>query len=429
MQKPLLEQLRTASRPLHEDNKSLPYFQEMLQGRIRLECYVTHLRAMAVILAAFESGLSRSDNPHLILLRRDYRPKLRLLQQDLLHFRRRIIPDVGRAMESALTIAADIRLKCMENPVALIGHFYVLEGSSQGARLLVPHIQEGLGLDDNHGLAYLTGHGHSSEGEWWDHAERLNRIPLEAEEREAAVNSAVDLFQGLLKVFQPLHPVDEDDLGYRSASLNPEAGTHPVPRGPAAMDAVLRASERALAECPYFVSRYGLRGLSFSDSDGAWLACLPDLDQQSMYDQVGWLGEVLAARGMPRILLQRHLEMLAEELGASAAENKDRCKRLLRAAERIDRSLRRFLAREKASALSRSFEERAGPARDGLAREIGRLVVAAAVDEADGLSNAVHSLVEWAASPERFSGQWIEAVHDLVARARREIGEGSSSRQ
>jgi hypothetical protein len=332
-------------------------------------------------------------------------------------------------MESALTIAADIRLQSVENPIGLIGYLYVLEGSSQGARLLVPHIQEGLGLDYDHGLAYLTDHGQSSEEEWPDLAERLNRIPLEAQEQEVAVNSAMDLFQGLLEVFQPLHPIDEDDLGYRSASLNPEAGTHPVPKDPAAIDAVLRASERALAECPYFVSRFGRRGFSFSDSDGAWLASLADLDLQSMHDQVGWLGEVLAARGMPRVLLQRHLEILAEELEASAAENKDRCERLLRVADHMARSRRSLLTREKALGLVRSFEEQAGSEQNGLAREIGKLVVEAAVDEADGLTNAVHSLVEWAAAPDRFSGRWIEAVDTLVAQARSEIGKGSSGRQ
>jgi hypothetical protein len=35
------------------------------------------------------------------------------------------------------SLAADIRLQSVENHVALIGHFYVLGGSSQGARQLL----------------------------------------------------------------------------------------------------------------------------------------------------------------------------------------------------------------------------------------------------------------------------------------------------
>src|ERR1700755_2547305 len=95
---------------------------------------------------------------------------------------------------------------------------------------------------------------------------------------------------------------------------NPEAGDHAVSMDPleqSAAEAAVRASWR---EFPYYPRRYGERGWRFSLSDTGWIETLCSLEAKEAQSQVFWLGGLLAARGMPTYLLERHVEHLYDEL-------------------------------------------------------------------------------------------------------------------
>src|SRR5688500_13777491 len=108
-----------------------------------------------------------------------------------------------------------------------------------------------------------------------------------------------------------------------ASSINPHAGTHPVTGDPSELEAARAAADRALEEFPYYLERYGERARLFGASDGAWLATLRDRDRDEIGREVLWLGSVLASRGMPRWLLERHLEVLHEELERLDPERSD----------------------------------------------------------------------------------------------------------
>lgn len=206
-----------------------------------------------------------------------------------------------------------------------------------------------------------------------------------------------------------------------AATVNPHAGFHPVTALSAELEAVRRATETALSEAPYYLERFGERGRLFGGSDGAWLVTLCDGDAAYIERQVLWLGRVLSARGVPRWLLQRYLRILHDELARSVPDSGARCAALLHAGALLEATQRRHLSDADARALAGTFELRADAAWAARLPGIGRILVAAVVDEAGGVPGAVSSVVDWAADPERFPDQWVNAVQATVAEARARV--------
>ncbi|HEV2149562.1 MAG TPA: hypothetical protein VGR37_19330 [Longimicrobiaceae bacterium] len=209
--------------------------------------------------------------------------------------------------------------------------------------------------------------------------------------------------------------------------LNPEAGSHPVCSDPHEIAAARRAGERSLQEFPYYRARYGERGRLFALSDGAWLVTLCAGEWPHVQQQVLWLGGVLASRGMPRLLLERHLRVLHAELTRELPQHGGRYDALLRAADHL-RELRRAALSDAAfQQLARDFADQVGS--DGQARlpGMGEILVAAVADESAGIARAVRSVEEWCADPGRFPGSWRAAVRATLAQARRSVSPSAAS--
>jgi hypothetical protein len=201
-------------------------------------------------------------------------------------------------------------------------------------------------------------------------------------------------------------------------SVNPFAGSHPITSDPVELEAVRLAAEAALREFPYFEERFGERARLFGTSDGAWLATLPGHSAGYVREQVLWLGAVLANRGMPRLLLERHLELLHAELVRLRPDRGERYAALLDAAALLRERRESRIAPADARAIEAAFEEQAGAGWRERLPGMGSILVAAAADEADGLTSAVGSVLEWALDPARFAAPWLLAVRTAIGRAR-----------
>jgi hypothetical protein len=204
-----------------------------------------------------------------------------------------------------------------------------------------------------------------------------------------------------------------------AAVINPFAGVHPVTASPALLRAVRHATEASLREAPYYLERYGDRGRLFGGSDGAWLVTLCQDDPEYVERQVLWLGRVLAARGMPRWLLQRHLEILHDEVARAVPDEPHLCRVLQGAAALLRDEQRRHLSEADARALAAAFDAQADPAWVARLPGMGRILASAVADEAAGIANATGSVEPWATDPARFPPRWIVAVRATLADARR----------
>lgn len=184
--------------------------------------------------------------------------------------------------------------------------------------------------------------------------------------------------------------------------FNPEAGATPAPVDPRDLALVERSAKIIWRAFPYFEWRYGPRGRAFGRSDAGYIVTLLELPDGVARQQIRWLIGVLAARGMPSLLIEVQLESLG---------------RLWRR----DRGDERFLgwAAElrdaRVGALDRAtFEEcerlcRAASRGDARRRGVGTLIAGAVADRALGIGEHDDALLGWLASKVPDEPAWTAA--------------------
>ena len=417
-----MTRLREATREIHAQIEALPYPQALERRELPLESYVGHLRAMAVAHSVLEHALSAGPDSRLGIVWRENLRGLPRVQSDLTFFAPQAVLDIPAVHEGAKALADRILQRSVDAPITLLGYLYVLEGSILGAEVLAPLVKETFKLDRQRGLTYLDWDNATARERWREFRDRMDAVPVSAAESDAIVAAAQEAFAGIHRIFQALYPFDPATLTFKITALNPEAGAHPMPEDPREVDAAIRAGERCCLEYPYFAWRYGERGQRYTRSDSAWLATLTGRDQAVVNAQVEWLGVVLASRGMPRILLQRHLELLYEELAVRAPEQReeDRAK-LLAAADHLAQQRRAVIADADFDAIRGGFEQAAGPDWRARLPGVGAMLVSAVADQAQGIPNAVASLAGWLSDPQRFPPHWIAAVREALREAQTRV--------
>ncbi len=198
---------------------------------------------------------------------------------------------------------------------------------------------------------------------------------------------------------------------------NPEAGLHPMLSDPVEIQAISAAAKASWEKFPYYAMRYGARGEAFTRSDSGFVATLLNSGEAELRQHVYWLGRVLASRGMPRWLLEEHLGLMFRELIRYNPEKRSRYLKLEKAHGLLRQARLSRISLDRFQVLGDSFQQWVG-SEIGHFREAGLLIVAAVADEKDGIARAVPSLVNWLASPARFSLRWRAAVHTIVTQSR-----------
>lgn len=412
----VMEQLRAATRAHHQRLESLPFAQALAQGTLPLHSYVGYLRALAVIHGVLEGELSRAKEPAVAAVWNDGMRKFPLLLRDLASFEDQLIGDVPGAVVAAVSAADAARLRSARDPLSLLGYVYVLEGATRGATVLRPWAAAAFGLTGE-GLRYLTNYGDRLEENWAAFTARMNSS-VEQPLAGRVIAAAVDLYDRVAMVIAHLYPSEADELRYFATTLNPEAGTHTVPQDLRAIQAAIRAGEITWRMFPYYALRYGDRGRRFTASDSAYLATLIDREAQAVAGEVAWLGRVLSSRGMPQILLETHVGILAEELAEDLPQQRDACAKLAAAARQLATARHAHLSEQACQELSAQFDAAVGPEWSGRLPRTGLLLASAVADERMGVESAVSSLVTQLVMPDRFPRTWIEAVHTTLKLAR-----------
>lgn len=414
----LMGEIKARCAEAHARTQEAPFFRALLQGRLPLESYVGQLRALFVVHGVLEKSLAESPEPRVRRVFQDSMRKIPSLQQDLRYFEPRGVADLKEAAAAAIAIDTRVRLRSLEDPLSLLGYLYVLEGSTLGARILKPHLASTFSLTDDGGLAYVTSYGGEVEVRFAEFKARMNALETSSEERLRIGEAATELFERLETVFAGLYPFSPESRTFLVTSINPEAGRHAVPDDERELRAAIRAGDRCWERFPYFEERYGERGRRFARSDGAWLATLPRLETAQVLRQTQWLGRLLAARGMPTILLQTQLEILADELTAAIPEKHLEYEKLRAAATDLQETRRRFVTESETATLASEFSLAIGPAWNTRFPHTGTLLVSAVADALAGAAAAVTSLKPWMTDAQRFTPEWIAAVNETLRRAR-----------
>jgi len=208
-----------------------------------LEAYIGQLRALSSIHGVIEPALANCIDERIASVWHNSMRKLPLLQQDLRYFEPRTVADLKEAVEAALNTADALRLIALEEPLALLGWLYVLEGSTLGAAVIRPMLARGFLLAGDEGLAYLHSYGSAIHERWAAYKQRMNALHLSAEAREQVTEAACQLFAQLETIFRALYPFPPESRTYLATSVNPEAGRHPIPADAREVQAAVQAGD------------------------------------------------------------------------------------------------------------------------------------------------------------------------------------------
>jgi hypothetical protein len=184
----------------------------------------------------------------------------------------------------------------------------------------------------------------------------------------------------------------------------PDAGETPAPSDPVDI-AIAEQSARVIWRAfPYFAWRYGERGARFGRSDAGYLLTLADVAEDFALSQIDWLAKLLAARGMPSILLEHQLEHLARLTSRQQRPSEPRLRLL---AAHLHRGR---LAVLDLHVLSHCEQRCRADARGEIRRHgVGRLIASAVADGARGLGAHDQALIRWFSDTDPDDVAWARA--------------------
>lgn len=414
----LFDDLKIKTTHLHQQLNNLPLIKQLENATLTHYLLSSWLRALAVVHASLETHLNQSLSPYLKTLWQPQMQKFGLLMQDLstepLHSALTIAP----AIQAAQALAAKIRLRGLEQPHSLIGSLYVLEGSTLGGQIIRPMVLRSPALA-NHELHYFSAYGTKTQTHWQNFKQQANDLPLTEQEQQQIFLAACEMFEGLKNILSALYPYQAGDLKSLVISVNPEAGNHPWPDNPAIIHAALLASEQCWQAYPYLQQRYGERGKRYSDSDSGWLCTLAKLEAGIVKQQVFWLAQVLAARGLPSLILADHLLYIAKALQNVAQVSDRQLDKLLDPATELKRGSAAYQTRLLQTFPNQYWQENL----DFQTFKLAELISGAFFDESCGRSNALQSLSTWLLREDGFSPATVLLIQRFIADCQAQQGE------
>lgn len=194
--------------------------------------------------------------------------------------------------------------------------------------------------------------------------------------------------------------------------LNPETGGHAIATDLSLLRAAIRAARTSYEGLPYYRDRYGDRGARFSVSDSSWIVHLVAAPEAVAVQQVFWLADMLATRGMPTWLMELHLDAMAEELTSTGLPS-----------GALPHAVAALAARRRPHVPDAALDSAETLVAERVTAPptapVGRLLAAAAADVRSGAARSGAPLVDWVADPVRTSAEdaaVLRGLHDHLSR-------------
>lgn len=191
----VMDRLKSETAAQHAAAEARPIEQAMVRGAVTRAQYASYLAQRHIIHGALE--------PHLARLRTTDSRFARFMDADLFQAERaradleHLGASAGIACDATRSYLGDVERWARETPVALLGAYYVFEGSKNGARYIARALGRALSLTPQAGMAYLDPHGDSQRERWMRFRETVNACEWSAAEAELMVAAAQRTFDAV----------------------------------------------------------------------------------------------------------------------------------------------------------------------------------------------------------------------------------------
>lgn len=188
---PIMQSLKEATAQQHSDAESRRLQQDLVKGRLPRETYGAWLGQMYLLHRALWEAIASGsgEHPELSQVVRDEGRHVANLQSDLA-----ALGVDGEGIEPLATTAralAEIGEVAVNDPLALLGYNYVLEGSMNGNRFIARAVAPTLGVP---ATSYLDPYGEQQRPSWLAYRERMNALELDADQAARMVRAAQAMF-------------------------------------------------------------------------------------------------------------------------------------------------------------------------------------------------------------------------------------------
>lgn len=186
----LLKQLREHTLDQHRAIERQKLVRELMAPGVGMQTYSAVLQRFFHFYADLETKLIPALHEFWISFPQAeyfYVPRSQLLKQDL--------ADLSVSPQH-LEGVATLSLPATSFPGAILGVLYVLEGSTQGGRVIGPHLTRSLGVSPSRGGRFFNLHAATDSG-WLGYQQLLGTLHADPSIIAPAVRAARDTFEGL----------------------------------------------------------------------------------------------------------------------------------------------------------------------------------------------------------------------------------------
>jgi heme oxygenase len=198
---------------LHKAAEGHRVQRSLLKGELSREMYATWLGQLLCVHRALESALRdlRQKKPAVARFVDDGRFQEPRIESDL----RTLGVDIGGVspLPAAKRLMAIIEMARAEQPIALLGMHYVLEGSTNGGVYIAKALRQAYGFEGDAGTKYYDPYGAKQRELWASYKQEFDALEVSEVERDAMVAAARDVFRAMSEIGDDLVTLESRAAG------------------------------------------------------------------------------------------------------------------------------------------------------------------------------------------------------------------------
>lgn len=193
----ITRRLKVETQDLHDAAEQHELQRALFKGQLPREVYAQHLAQLLHVHRALEAAIRehRAGVPALARVVKDYQFQEPYLRDDLRCFG--VDPEATAPTRGTARLIERIGRASREEPIALLGFHYVLEGSNNGSKYIAMNLRKAYGLRAGEGDRYLDPYGADQPARWAEFKADMKALGLSDAEKDRLVAAAREMFAGI----------------------------------------------------------------------------------------------------------------------------------------------------------------------------------------------------------------------------------------
>lgn len=207
----IMDRLKAETALLHDEAENHPFQRRLVRGELSRRGYVAYLEGMFHLHRTLEALLRDAASHHPIVAAFPLESRFReeALQRDLAHFE--VHADQTTPLPAVAHLCEMLREDAAASPTRLLGHLYVLEGSTNGSRFIARAVRRAYQLSNVDGTGYLDPHGEDQKVQWNLFKEQMRALELTAAEQNGIIEAAQSMFTAIMRISEALVESETDE--------------------------------------------------------------------------------------------------------------------------------------------------------------------------------------------------------------------------